>query len=116
MGYHSQVLLIVGKGAMPLFLDALATTPKAKELCFTHCDHFEKDYKEVGSMLFNWEWLKWYDSYEDVQAIKGFMDLCDDEGLDNHFRFVRMGEDVNDVEERGHYAWNDAGVCRSIHW
>tara|TARA_Y100000590_G_scaffold456886_1_gene608359 strand:+ start:34 stop:384 length:351 start_codon:yes stop_codon:yes gene_type:complete len=116
MGYRSEVLLIVGKEAMPLFLTTLARVPKARELCFVHRDHFEKDYEEVGSMLFNWSWLKWYDSYEDIRAIEDFMSQCDDEDLDGHYRFVRMGEEAQDVEERGDFAWGAAGVRRALEW
>lgn len=116
MGYRSEVLLIVGKEAMPLFLTTLATVPEARELCFAHRDHFEKDYRETGSMLFNWTWLKWYNSYKEIQAIEDFMSQCDDEDLDDHYRFVRLGEEPGDWIERGDFAWDEASIRRSIEW
>jgi|TARA_R110000824_G_C15015144_1_gene657792 hypothetical protein len=116
MGYRSEVLLIVGKEAMPLFLTALAREPKARDLCFNYRDQYEKDYEEVGSMLFNWTEIKWYDNYPDIQAIESFMDNCDTEDLDEHYRFVRIGEDDRDIEERGQFAEYEACVNRAIQW
>tara|TARA_Y100000310_G_C20583430_1_gene764151 strand:+ start:784 stop:1134 length:351 start_codon:yes stop_codon:yes gene_type:complete len=116
MGYRSEVLLIVGPEVMPLFLTALAREPKARELCFVHRDQYQKDYEEVGSMLFNWSWLKWYDSFDDVKAIEDFMDNCDTEDLEDHYRFVRLGEDSGDIEERGQFAAYEACISRAIQW
>ena len=116
MGYRSEVLLIVGKEAMPLFLTVLATSPKTRELCFSHRDHFEKNYGEEGSMLFTWNWLKWYDSYDCVAGIQRFMADCEENDMEDHYRFVRVGEDTTDSEEHGEFAWSEARVVRSIEW
>ena len=116
MGYRSEVLLIVGPEVMPLFLTALAREPKARVLCFQDRYQYEKDYEEVGSMLFNWSWLKWYDSFDDIQAIEQFMDQCDTEDLYEHYRFIRIGEDSGDTEERGGFAEYEANISRAINW
>jgi len=116
MGYRSEVLLIVGKEVMPLFLTAMATESEAKDLCFRYRDHCEKDYGEMGSLLFSWTYLKWYDSFDSVAAIENFMDLCDTEDLEEHYRFVRIGEDTSDTEERGFFAECSANICRAINW
>ena len=116
MGYRSEVILVVGSEAMPLFLTALAREPKARELCFVHRDQYVKDYEEEGSMLFNWSWLKWYDTYAEIQAIEEFMGLCDDENMCEHYRFVRVGEDTADIEERGQFMDHQVCISRAIDW
>ena len=76
-------------------------------------------------MLFAWDCIKWYDSYEGVAAIQDFLDWCDGEDVPSQdakgervdggecYRFVRIGEEVEDIEERGSGFW-DVGVRRSI--
>ena len=85
-------------------------------------------------MLFAWDCIKWYDSYEEIRAIEDFLDWCDSEDVpvsdeqkaqdksptpathvsgDECYRFVRIGEELEDIEERGSGFW-DVGVRRSI--
>ena len=131
MGYRSQVVLYVGPEVMPQFMVTMAKSSQARELCFADTDQMVKDYGDVkGSFLFSWGWLKWYDSYPEVQAIMDFMDWCDGEDLPtgkkdaegkeittyaaDFYRFIRIGEDLDDIDIKGHYASCDIGVDRSI--
>lgn len=130
MGYRSEVVLYVGPEVMPQFLVTMAKSPQARELCFAENDHMIKDYNgEKGSFLFKWGWLKWYDSFECVSAITDFMDWCDSEDLvmgeteDGKekreaafafYKFVRIGEETEDIEYRGDAMWGDICVNRSI--
>ena len=107
MGYRSEVALAVGKDVMAQFLTTLAKSPEARALCFKGADEVVKDYDEEGSILFKWSQLKWYASYEDIRALEDFMDWCDlndlaDGDLTESYKFVRVGEDSDDVESRGH--------------
>ena len=134
MGYRSEVVLVVGKEVMPQFMVTMAKSPDARSLCFSEADQREEDYEEKGSMLFAWSCIKWYDSYEGVAAIQDFLDWCDSEDVpvsdeqkaqdksptpvthvsgDECYRFVRVGEELEDIEERGSGFW-DVGVRRSI--
>ena len=134
MGYRSEVVLVVGKEVMPQFMVTMAKSPDARSLCFSEADQREDDYEEKGNMLFSWFDIKWYDSYEGVAAIQDFLDWCDSEHVpvseeqakadmsptpithvdgDQCYRFVRIGEEVDDMEERGSGFW-DVGVRRSI--
>ena len=100
MGYRSEIVLVVGKEALPLFMTALAKEPEARALCYSHADKRLDDYCD-GAVLFQWDHIKWYDSYKEIAAIEQFMDDCDCEDLDEHYRFVRIGEESDDTEERG---------------
>ena len=124
MGYRSEVILAVGPEVMPQFMVTMAKSPEARALCFAEATRHE-DYEEKGNMLFAWDCIKWYDSYEEIRAIEDFLDWCDSEDVpsqdakgervdgDECYRFVRIGEEVEDIEERGSGFW-DVGVRRSI--
>ena len=124
MGYRSEVVLVVGKEVMPQFMVTMAKSPEARALCFAEATRHE-DYEEKGNMLFAWDCIKWYDSYEEIRAIEDFLDWCDSEDVpsqdakgervdgDECYRFVRIGEEVEDIEERGSGFW-EVGVSRSI--
>ena len=136
MGYRSEVVLVVGKEVMPQFMVTMAKSPLARAMCFAEHDKMIKDYEEKGNMLFAWSWIKWYDSYEGVAAIQDFLDWCDSEHVplseehakpdmsptpithvdgDQCYRFVRIGEELDDNESRGCGFW-DVGVRREIEY
>ena len=133
MGYRSEVVLVVGKEVMPQFMVTMAKSPEARALCFDEATRHD-DYQEKGNMLFAWDHIKWYGSYEGIGAIEDFLDWCDSEMVpvsdeqkaqdksptpvthvdgDQCYRFVRIGEEVEDMEERGSGFW-DVGVRRTI--
>ena len=125
MGYRSEVALAVSKEALPHFLSVLAQEPNAVPMVFSHHDTLERNYDGEGTLLVHWSDIKWYDSYPEVQAINSFVedlegDLLDGfelpEGEDqgDHIRFVRLGEDVNDSEEKGNLHMYDIGFCRTF--
>ena len=110
MGYRSDVILAVGPEVMPQFMVTMAKSPKARELCWSDHDEMIKDYTEKGAFLFRWTGIKWYDSYEEIQAIQDFVDWCENETIevegkevsaDEYYRFVRSGEDTDDNETQG---------------
>ena len=123
MGYRSEVVFIVAKEVMPQFLATLAKSPEAREMCFSETNMRIKDYCGDGNILFNWSGIKWYEGYEDIDAITDFMDWCDgqiiktedgDEGDGEEFyRFVRIGESDNDNVVRG-MGWDDVCIERNI--
>ena len=45
----------------------------------------------------DWSWLKWYDGYKDVDAIMHGLDFLDEKGYG--YRFCRIGENMDDIEE-----------------
>ena len=73
----------------------------------------------LQGIKFDLQDVKWYESYPDVQgfeqALKKFEKLAD--GADSKwcFEFVRLGEEVEDIEERQSYGSNNLlYVSRSI--
>ena len=131
MGYRSEVVLYVGPEVMAQFMVTMAKCQGARALCFADADEHVKDYRDVkGSMLFKWSWLKWYDTFPEVEAINDFMDWCeceevptdekDDEGnaklvhATEFFKFIRLGEDMDDSAQRGDAFWGDICIERGI--
>ena len=108
MGYRSTAILAVSKEARPYLMHFLGKTPAAMELCFgPHADRTEDFQGEEGSVMFRFDSIKWYEGYKEIEAIESFMSHmdCDEaeelgEGVE-HYRFVRTGEDYEDIEQRG---------------
>ena len=111
MGYRSEVILAVGPEVMPQFMVTMAKSPEARRMCFADADTMIKDYCDIeGAFLFRWDHVKWYDSFEEVEAIQDFMQWCADEQIevdgeqvnaDEYFRFVRIGAEMDDNEVQG---------------
>ena len=111
MGYRSEVILAVGPEVMPQFMVTMAKSPEARKMCFAEADTMIKDYCDIeGAFLFRWDHIKWYDSFEEVEAIQDFIQRCAYEQIevdgkqvnaDEYYRFVRIGEEMDDNEVHG---------------
>ena len=60
------------------------------------------------------EHLKWYEGYHDVDMFNRLMEMLDANGLEDFYGFVRIGEEMDDIEMRGCTYEYDLGVSRSI--
>ena len=111
MGYRSEVILAVGPEVMPQFMVTMAKSPEARKLCWGDTDNLIKDYNSIkGAFLFRWDHIKWYDSYEGIQAIQDFIEWCNSEDIEvdgkmqqaaEYYRFVRIGEEMDDNDVDG---------------
>ena len=106
MGYRSEVVLAVNKEILPEFLAHLATNDAAKRLVFSdHCE-LDQDYQGEGHLLVAWTGIKWYEGYPEIDTFENFMNECgemvDNKDKEEMFKFVRIGEDYADIEERGY--------------
>ena len=133
MGYRSEVVLAISKKMIPHFMVTMAKEPEVRALVFEDTDRFDQDYDGEGGWLMNWSGIKWYDSYPEVAAIQAFVEDCDSECLEtwdaelgeedkndpskreyNHFRFIRLGEENEDVEEKGEFCYADICFTRDV--
>ena len=117
MGYRSQVVLAISKHLTPFLTLATSQNTEAQALVFKYADTFERDYGGDKSWLLVWDDIKWYESYEDIQAIEKFVQeaSCDEyefevdgikEASSEHIRFVRVGEESGDIETIGDGFWD----------
>ena len=132
MGYRSEVVLALSKEMVPHFMAVMAQEPKGRAMVFEDTDQLDQDYDSDGGWLMYWAHVKWYDSYPEVAAVEKFIEACDSECLESwgaqtpvgngvlqdgewlHFRFLRMGEGSDDVEEKGSFADESIYLHRSL--
>ncbi len=60
------------------------------------------------------EHVKWYESYNDVDMFNRLMEMLDAYGLDDFYGFIRIGEETDDIEQRGVPYEFDMYINRSI--
>ena len=117
MGYRSQVVLAISKHLTPFLTLATAQNKDAEALVFAHHDRFDRDYDGDNSWLITWDGIKWYDSFEDIQAIQKFVEEAtgdeyefevdgEEQSSAEHIKFVRVGEEHGDIEMLGEGFWD----------
>lgn len=109
MGYRSEVAIALTKKEMErLFNEAerVSRAPDAKEVFGDATPeellHFgelsDRDTEEGPWQILHFEEITWYSSFfKDVIFVMNFLDACDDE----NYHFIRIGNTVDDIEERG---------------
>ena len=119
MGYRSTVAIAIHKDLQGDFLTFLTTEKLMAALFGGRSDfHLDKDYQDEGHWLFTAGSIKWYttwDEYADIQMFEKFMDAMD-EKHDNsaQYRFIRIGEEIEDIEYRGDWWDSNIHVKREI--
>ena len=107
----------------------LAKNPETKKLC-QEADRFGGDFDGDGSWIVIWSSIKWYTGYRDLDPIMEFIEAleCADlrefgelepSGADwnGHYRFVRVGEDHDDIQCDGYGDWciyPETSICVDI--
>lgn len=60
-----------------------------------------------GDYLLKWEWVKWYDRFEEVQAIEKVMRELDDNNKENaSYKFIKIDEDDTITTEANDYGYD----------
>ena len=124
MGYRSQVVLVIGKEIQPHFMAALSVCNPATVLVFNDADRFDRDYYQdgTGHWLIHWSGLKWDDSFEEVRTLQNFVEAAHEDCLElgeddgessDYIKFVRVGEDADDIEHRG-FGFDEVAAQTSI--
>ena len=110
MGYRSQVTLALQPQAAALFSTLRARGGGLAELI----EDAHRGNHNDGVESYDWSGIKWYESYPEIAAIETFMDRLDNEDMEDQYRFVRIGEESDDNEQRGHGF--EIYISRSIEW
>ena len=117
MGYRSDVGLALDRSAVMSLhqkLNALDKNSEAFSVIRDFISDASKHYEDsdTGAEVYFWEYVKWYDDFSEVDFIEKLMlDLADESYL-----FIRIGEDIDDLEIRGSFYGNpfELGLIRSI--
>ena len=119
MGYRSDVAIAIHKDLQGEFLTFLNTEQLMAEI-FGDRSSFDldKDYQGEGHWLFTADQIKWYSTWEefvDIQMFEKFMDAMEEDVEKREkFRFLRIGEEIEDIEYRGDWYASDIYVKREI--
>ena len=120
MGYRSDVAIAIHKDLQGEFLTFLNTEKLMAQIFGDMSDfNLDKDYQGEGHWLFTADQIKWYvdwdDLYPEIQMFEKFMDAMDEKfDYDAQYRFIRIGEEIDDVDRRGCWWASDIYVKRSI--
>ena len=119
MGYRSDIAIAIHKDLQGDFLTFLNTESLMADIFGERSDfNLDKDYKGEGHWLFTADSIKWYatwDEFADIQMFERFMDaMTEDEDKEEKFRFIRLGEEMDDNEVRGGWYEADLYVKREI--
>tara|TARA_B100000927_G_scaffold198582_1_gene160546 strand:- start:253 stop:621 length:369 start_codon:yes stop_codon:yes gene_type:complete len=67
---------------------------------------------------YRWESVKWYESFPDVQVVENIMSMCDNCDINglayDSYGFIRIGEELDDVEMKGDTCAFDLYINRSL--
>ena len=98
MGYRSQVYLKTTTEGWVLMKRFNNTIEKweDKPLCCAVVYNTPK-----GNYKIEWSDVKWYDSYESVMNVNKVLHQYDE--LDIPYSFIRLGEEIEDIEHRRSY-------------
>lgn len=101
MGYRSEVALTLTKQDAIRLLDEATN---ASEITSEFLGYAKLIKHSDEYVTFYWDWVKWYDGYEDVDFVNAFCSKLLDE--DKAYAFKRIGEDNEDYESffNGDYA------------
>ena len=119
MGYRSEFAIEIHKDLQGDFLTFLNTEKLMSEIFGDMSDfHLDKDYQGEGHWLFTADDIKWYasfDDYADIQMFEKFMDAMEEVVEKREkYRFIRIGEEIEDIEYRGDWYDSDIHVKRQI--
>lgn len=104
MGYYSDVALALTGNGLQSYKDALASRKLSEKirkevtLFFSSADDHVQD---ANSECWKWTGVKWYvgdpEYFPEIDFIEELLTQIDEED----YRFLRIGEDVDDIETRG---------------
>ena len=111
MGYYSDVALCLTKNGMDQLKTALAEAERNNPDSFAAIKRLiggepSKIDEGSGSAVFLWEGEKWYAEFDEVAFVAKLTDSLPDQD----FRFIRLGEDYDDIETRGSFCGKPFGM------
>jgi hypothetical protein len=126
MGYRSDVVLAIAPEAASAFMALCAKKPEVMQLCHD-ADVFRSGYEQPGDYLMHWPSIKWYKDYPEIDELMTFIEHLESDDLakfgekdlpdglqwSDCFKFIRIGEDSEDYDQRG-YGFPDIMSYRSI--
>ena len=113
MGYRSEVGIILSAEAYDLLVCELEkervdgilnnNKPKTFNKTLTLLDEMEEDgnsrlLERSTDIILYYSWIKWYNSYDEIQFIERMLDMMEERDL--AYSFLRIGEENQDIDAR----------------
>ena len=113
MGYRSEVGIILSAEAYELLVCELEkervdrilnnNRPEAFRETLELLDEMEEDGKpnlpeRSTDIILYYSWIKWYDSYDEINFIERMLDMMEERDL--AYSFLRIGEENPDIDAR----------------
>ena len=93
MGYRSHVMLELAKEQNDIFQALyMSKFPDDAEWLFNCIENYDDE-----ATLYNFDFIKWYDTYPEVAFVEHFLDTIGHE----EYHFLRVGEEPDDTSECG---------------
>ncbi len=119
MGYYSEIGLCLNNTAHEKMLAELkkqdeTIQAEVHDLLAAAQKYVAIQGNDHEATLYHWSWIKWYSQFPEVKFMEDFIaTLTDDDDAPLQYRFVRIGEEYEDIEVHGSYYENpfemDAG-------
>ena len=118
MGYHSDVRVMTNLEGFEEMREIAWKLAKEKNIDKTHVllpefgqdqDEFF-DYYDVQEdyLCFGFDWVKWYDDYNNVSLFMEVLKVVNESGID--WQFMRIGEDDGDIESISSDGFYDSAI------
>ena len=113
MGYRSEVGMILSAESYELLVCELEkervdrilnnNNPQAFNATLELLDEMEEDGKpnlpeRSTDIILYYSWIKWYDSYDEINFIERMLDMMEERDL--AYSFLRIGEENQDIDAR----------------
>ena len=108
MGYYSQVKLCLKKDAYEDLRERLLKN-EIYDYMFDEGFFYLTELEDDNIVICTWNEIKWYSTYKEIKIIEDYLTELDDKKIE--YRFIRVGEEYNDIEFREFYG---DGSCERI--
>jgi hypothetical protein len=116
MGYYSEVAIKLNKAAVAAMTEDVRQTLERNL-------PLERTWED-GSRLYHSGMVKWYEDFENVRKVMGFLHslgeshetVSMDDNDTPRYEFMRIGEEDGDDEHDGNGEWWQMWIDRTIGW
>jgi len=110
MGYRSEVAVVVPHDAPEMKIFGFMSGP------YVFAGDGNKDHDQyIGYKAFYGDWLKFYDGYDYVDELVEYMRSLDADGRESDYGFMRVGEELEDVDYRGRLVYEAVFNIELVH-
>lgn len=108
MGYRSDIRITTSKEGFKVLSEFAKDYLGKKNKEYDLLNDLELMVEGKEQCYFGWNYVKWYDGYNEVDAIMKGLDYLQDN--DYSYRYMRIGESYDDCEEQSYDGEKDENI------